>query len=189
MKKTFVIVFPVLSAVCCFRAADAARNPFFDGYAHQFGASMGAGVNGRQLVPPPVKPVPFSELHLQYSVPTTMFYLPARFSMNVSQTVGFGRKYGWDWTSYSIPILYLTQDVSPLHGEKWYAGLGAGGGFQLVKNERISSTFLFTFKIFMGYRFTERMAGEFYVKHFSNGTLTPENYSYGFYGLGITYNF
>jgi len=189
MKKLFAIVFLLSFATFCIHAHGAGHNPFFGDYRHQAGLSLGTGVNDSYLVPPPTKPVPFSELHAQYSVPSTLFYFPARFSMNITQTVGFGDKYGWDWPRYSIPILYLTQDLALLHGEKWYAGAGAGAGFQLKKNDRISSTFLFTFKVFAGYKFTERTSAEFYIKHFSNGTTTPENFSYGFYGLGITYNF
>ena len=87
------------------------------------------------------------------------------------------------------PIAYITKDIAFLYNDKWHFGAGPGIGFQLNENDRIGSRLLFTFNIFLGYRFTEKFGMEIYTRHFSNGSTTPNNYSYGFYGLGATYNF
>lgn len=167
----------------------ARANPFFGDRRHQVAANISMGVESSFIAPPPFRIVPFNEFHLQYSVPTTLFYFPARFSFNVSQMVGYGKKYGWDWRDFTIPALYLTEDVILFHGNKWYTGAGAGAGFQIRKNDRIGSTLIFVFKVFAGYKINDAFAVELYTKHFSNGNTTPENYSYGFWGVGATYNF
>ncbi|MCL2758162.1 MAG: acyloxyacyl hydrolase [Alphaproteobacteria bacterium] len=183
----------IIALFIVFACAGYARaetyNPFFVGHKHQVGFSLGTGVNSGRIVPPFAQFVPFTELHVQYSVPSEAFYLPARLSMNLTQTVGFGRRYGWDWTSYSIPIIYITKDLALLYTRGWYFGAGAGAGFQAKENERIGSKLVFTFKVFTGYRLTDRLAGELYAKHFSNGNTAPENNSYAFYGIGFTWNF
>lgn len=187
MKK-IILSLPVILACGGYARAEN-YNPFFVGHRHQVAFSLGTGVNNGIIVPLPSQFVPFAEIHVQYSVPDTLFYLPSRLSANISQTVGFGKKYGWEWSEYSIPIFYITQDVVLLHSRNVYFGMGAGGGFQVAENDRIGSKLLFTLKVFTGYRFNEKFAGEIYVKHFSNGNTAPQNYSYAFYGIGVTYNF
>jgi hypothetical protein len=186
MKKVTAIL--MTFAVGGYAQADE-FNPFFIGHRHQIGFSVGTGVNSGVIVPPPIQFVPFTEYHFQYSVPSDMFYFPARFSFNITQTVGYAKSRGWNWPHYSIPIGYLTKDIAFLYGRNWYAGLGGGGGFQAKENERIGSKLVFTFKLFAGYRLNDKTAIEAYIKHFSNGNTAPENNSYAFYGLGITYNF
>lgn len=178
----------VLADGCC-ECATKSYNPFFGDFRHQVALNIGAGIDSGIIVPLPARFVPFAELHVQYSVPSTLFYFPSRLSLNVTQTIGFGRRYGWDWDDYSIPIIYLTKDVAFAHGRNWYAGMGAGGGFQVAENDRIGSKLVFTLKLFAGYRINERATTEIYVKHFSNGNTAPENNSYAFYGMGMTYNF
>ena len=187
MKKIGVFLLAV--AACAGTAQADDYNPFFGDFRHQIALGLGWGVDSGFIVPPPARFVPFAEAHFQYSVPSAMFYLPARLSMNVSQVVGVGHKYGWAWSRYSIPIVYLTKDLAFLNGKDWYVGAGCGGGFQVAENERIGSKLVFTLKVFAGYRLTERLASEIYVKHFSNGNTAPENNSYAFYGAGVAYNF
>ena len=165
------------------------HNPFFGPYRHQAGLYGGAGVNSGIIVPMFEKFVPFTEIHGHYSVPSEVFYYPARLSLNLSQTIGFGNKYGWEWTHFTIPIIYVTMDIAMFYGRNWYFGMGGGGGFQITENERISSKLVFQFKIFSGIKITNRTGLELYVKHFSNGNTTPANHSYAFYGLGMTYSF
>ena len=40
-----------------------------------------------------------------------------------------------------------------------------------------------------GYKLNDRTNIELFMQHFSNANTAKANYSYAFYGLGITYNF
>ena len=187
MRKIFLFTVAVF---LCFQSVWADdHNPFFGDHRHQVALSLGWGTGNGFIVPPPAYFVPFAEAHVQYSVPSTMFYFPGRFSLNITQTIGLGRGRGWDWRDLSIPIVYLTQDVALLQYEDFYFGAGGGGGFQVQENSRIGSKLIFTLKLFIGYNITESFAMEVYVKHFSNGNTAPENNSYAFYGLSATYSF
>lgn len=187
MRKILFILPIIMITAQSVRADD--YNPFFGDARHQIAFNVGLGVESGFLTPPPARWVPFTEFNLQYSVPSTFFYFPARFSINATQTVGYGKGYGWDWRDFSIPIIYLTEDVMLFDYKNAYIGAGAGAGFQIKENARIGSKFIFTLKVFIGYKFTDRMAGEIFVQHFSNGNTAPENNSYGFWGMGVTYNF
>ncbi len=188
MKKLERIVF--LCIITAVTPACAGWNPFFGTAENQIAVNIGQGVNSGFLIPPPSQFVPFYMLpNIQYSQPTTFFTLPARQSLNFGETVGMGRAYGWDWTDFSIPILWASGDVALLHGENWYYATGVGVGFQAKENDRLGAKLLFQFKISGGYRFNERWGGELFVQHFSNGNTAEENHSYAFYGLGVTYNF
>ncbi len=169
--------------------AHAAENPFFNGYTNQVGFNFGWGVNHGFIIPPPTQWVPFSMFQFQYAQPTTFFRLPARMSLGVVQTLGHGKKYGWNWEKYTIPIALLGQDIALAYGDDWYTYTGLSVGMQLQQNERIGSKLIFGFKLGAGYHISECTAIEAYVQHFSNGNTAPENNSYAFYGMGITYSF
>jgi len=186
MKKVVSVL--ILSFVAT--AANAEWNPFFGTAQNQIVVNIGQGVNSGFLVPPPSQFVPFYMLpNIQYSQPITFFTLPARQSLNFGETVGMGRAYGWDWTKYSIPMAWASGDVALLYGDNWYFGPGVGVGFQVKENDRLGAKLLFQFKISAGYRFNDRWGGEIFVQHFSNGNTADENYSYAFYGVGVSYNF
>ncbi|MBQ3039208.1 MAG: acyloxyacyl hydrolase, partial [Alphaproteobacteria bacterium] len=70
-----------------------------------------------------------------------------------------------------------------------YTFIGFGAGFQAQQNERIGSKLIFGFKLGAGYHISECTSVEVFAHHFSNGNTAPENNSYAFYGLGITYSF
>jgi len=165
------------------------KDPFMGDYENQFAIGLGQGFDTGLIVPPPVNPVPFYILSMQYSQPTTFFRIPARRSLNVSQTVGFASSGGWDWNEYSIPMGYITEDIALLRDEDFYMAIGAGAGFQTKQNARIGSKFLFQFKVTFGYNISDKLALELYLQHFSNGNTAPENYSYAFYGLNLVQNF
>ncbi len=187
MKK---IVCALCGLVVATNVAWAERvNPFFKGYENQVAINVGYGVNHGFLLPAPTQFVPFHMLHLQYSQPTEFFGMQARKSLNIMQTLGHGSKYGWHWDKYTIPIAMLSEDVSPLYGEDWYTFIGIGVGFQAQQNERIGSKLLFGFKFGAGYRLSDCTSVELFAHHFSNGNTAPENNSYAFYGLGLTYSF
>ena len=62
-------------------------------------------------------------------------------------------------------------------------------GMQAQQNERLGAKLLFQFKLVGGYHINNNWALELFMHHFSNGNTAPENYSYAFYGLGVTYSF
>lgn len=170
-------------------ASFASENPFFNGYNNQITMNLGYGTNHGFLLSPPTQWVPFSMFQIQYSQPATFFRLHARQSINVIQTIGFGKKYGWNWDKYTIPIAMLTEDIMLYSNCNWYIYSGLGVGLQAQQNERIGSKLLFGFKIGAGYRISECTSIEMFIQHFSNANTAPENNSYAFYGLGLSFNF
>ena len=170
-------------------ASYASENPFFNGYDNQITLNLGYGTNHGFLLSPPTQWVPFSMIQIQYSQPSTFFRIPARQSLNVIQTIGFGKKYGWHWDKYTIPIAMLTEDIMLFSNCNWYGFTGVGVGIQAQQNERIGSKLLFGFKVGIGYRISDCMSIEGYMQHMSNANTAPENNSYAFYGLGLSFNF
>lgn len=185
MKKITVSFISLLISF----SAIASENPFMGNYKNQIGFHLGQGVNSGFLIPPPSQFVPFYLFHFQYSQPTTFFKLPARQSINIGQTLGLGDKYGWQWDEYTIPMIFLSEDVALLHNDKFYFSAGAGVGLQAQQNERLGAKLLFQFKLIGGYHITEQTSIELFIQHFSNANTATENYSYAFYGLGVTYSF
>ena len=170
-------------------AAVADFNPFMGNYENQEAFNFGYGIDSGIIVPPPARFVPFFFLHAMYSQPTTFFTLPARQSLNGGQTLGFGTKYGWKWDKYTIPLVFLSEDVALLYGRRWYTSVGAGMGLQAQQNERLGAKLLFQFKLAAGVRITESINIECFMQHFSNANTAHENHSYAFYGIGMAYNF
>lgn len=165
------------------------QNPFMGVYQNQIAFGIGQGFDTGWLLPPPVRPVPFYIGSFQYSQPTTFFRVPARRSINISQTLGFYEKYDWDWPSYTIPMIYITEDIALFRVNRVYGGMGAGVGLQAKENERLGAKLIFQFKLSFGYNFNKKWAGEFFIQHFSNANTAEDNHSYAFYGLGFTYNY
>ncbi len=189
MRKFLIASFVVLCSGAAFAGTNEKINPLFNGYENQITVNFGFGVNSGFLVAPPTQFVPFNMLQFQYSQPTTFFRLSARMSLNLIQTLGHGSKYGWHWDKYTIPIAMLSEDIVPLSGRDWYTYIGLAVGMQGQQNERIGSKLLFGFKLGAGYRLSECTALELFMQHYSNGNTAPENNSYAFYGLGISYSF
>lgn len=185
MKKIatiFAVLFTSFSAY-------ASDNPFMGDKQNQIAINLGQGVNSGFLIPPPTQLVPFYFTHIQYSQPTTFFKVPARQSINIGQTLGFGQKYGWDWDKYTIPMIFLSEDIALAYGNNWYFATSIGAGLQAQQNERLGAKLLFQFKLFGGYRINDKWGIELFMQHFSNANTATENYSYAFYGLGMTYSF
>lgn len=185
MKK---IAFSFALIMLCV-GAHAEHNPFTGNHEHQVALNMGWGVDSGIIVPPPARFVPFYLLHMQYSQPTTFFKLPARQSLNVAQTLGFGKKYGWHWDKYTIPMVMISGDVALVEFRDAYFSMGAGAGLQAQQNERLGAKLLFQLKLIAGYRLTDNMGVELFVQHFSNANTSEDNHSYAFYGAGLTYSF
>ena len=174
---------------CVISAANADENPFFDGYENQIVFNLGTGTNHGFLISPPTEFVPFAVAQIQYSQPANFFRIPARMSLNIFQTFGYGRRYGWDWRDFTIPIAMVSGDVSLFQWYDWNFFMGFGAGFQAQQNDRIGSKFIFGFKVGGAYRISECSSVELFMQHMSNGNTAPENNSYAFYGLGFAYNF
>ena len=183
----FVCFFPILSwADSCILPE---QNPFMGTYQNQVAFGIGQGFDTGIILPPPTRPVPFYIGTFQYSQPTTFFRVPARRSINISETLGLAKKYGWDWPDYTVPMAYVTEDIALFKYNKIYAGMGAGAGLQAKENARLGAKLLFEFKVLFGYNFNDKWSGEFFIQHFSNANTAEENHSYAFYGLGFTYNY
>ncbi|MBO7052938.1 MAG: acyloxyacyl hydrolase [Alphaproteobacteria bacterium] len=165
------------------------ENPFFGKYKNQISFSIGQGFDTGILLPPPVRPVPFYIATFQYSQPTTFFRVPAKRSINLSGVFGLHAKNGWEWQDYSVPIIYFTEDIALFKLDKFFIGTGAGAGLQAKENDRLGTKLLFQFKVTAGYSFNKKWAMEIYAQHFSNANTDHNNYSYAFYGLGVTYNY
>lgn len=164
-------------------------NPFTGYYENQISFNIGQGINSGFILPPPLQLVPFYLLHLQYSQPTTFFGMPARQSINIAQTIGFGSKYGWHWQDYTIPMGFLSQDIRLAEYGNFYFGGGAGVGLQAQQNKRLGAKLLLMFKLTMGWHITDEWGMEIFMHHFSNANTARANYSYAFYGIGVTYGF
>ncbi len=189
MKKVAIVLLAILIPMFSASAGSATRNTFTGYYKNQIAFNFGQGIDSGFLLPPPLKPVPFYLLHLQYSQPTTFFGLPARQSINIAQTMGFGKKYGWNWEKYTIPMAFLSGDVRLSEYKNFYVSAGAGVGMQAQQNERLGAKLIFEFKLTGGYHINDNWGLELSMHHFSNGNTAEENYSYAFYGLGVTYSF
>ncbi len=185
MKKYIALLFISM----CMCTANAATNPFMGDAENQISFYLGQGFDNGYIVALPYHAVPFYMVQAKYSQPATFFRLPARMSMNLAETVGLGKKYGWDWRKYTIPIVFISGDTALLYGEKWYAGVGSGVGLQAQQNERLGAKLLFEFKLFYGYHINEKWGIELYAQHFSNANTADENHSYAFYGFGVNRNF
>jgi hypothetical protein len=166
-----------------------ASNPFMGDYQNQVAFYLGQGFDNGYIMPLPYHAVPFYLAQIQYSQPTTFFRMPARQSLNIGETAGFAKKYGWDWREFTTPLVMASGDVALLYGEKWYMGVGAGVGLQARQNDRLGAKLLFQFKIFYGYRINDRWGIELYGQHFSNANTAKQNYSYAFFGIGVNRNF
>lgn len=189
MKKILPLLFIIPNIAMADSCLLPSKNPFMGEYQNQIAMGLGMGFDTGWLLPPPVRPVPFFIGTLQYSQPTSFFRIPARRSLNISETLGLGHRYGWDWSDYTIPMVYVTEDIALFKIEKLYAGIGAGAGLQAKQNARIGTKLLFQFKVTLGYNFNDKWSGEFFVQHFSNANTDEDNHSYAFYGLGFTYNY
>lgn len=165
------------------------NNPFMGKAQNQLAFYLGQGFDNGYIIPLPYHIVPFYIGQVKYSQPATFFRMPARMSLNLAETLGLGKKYGWNWTDFTIPIIFISGDTALLHGQNWYTGVGSGVGLQAQQNDRLGAKLLFEFRLFYGYRFNEKWGVEIYAQHFSNANTADENHSYAFYGLGMTYNF
>lgn len=183
----FILICPITSwADSCILPE---RNPFMGTYQNQIAFGIGQGFDTGIILPPPTRPVPFYIATFQYSQPTTFFRVPARRSINISETLGLYKKYDWDWPDYTVPMAYVTEDIALFKYNKIYAGMGAGVGLQAKENTRLGAKLLFEFKVLFGYNFNDKWSGELFIQHFSNANTAEENHSYAFYGLGFTYNY
>lgn len=187
--KRFLFILAAMIITAGPAVAANGRNTFTEHYKNQISFNFGQGINSGFILPPPTQFVPFNLLSLQYSQPTTFFGVPARQSLNVNQTLGYGDKYGWHWRDYTIPMVMLSGDVRLSEYKNFYVAAGAGVGMQAQQNERLGAKLLFQFKVIAGFHIDDKWGVEMFMHHFSNGNTALENYSYAFYGLGVTYNF
>lgn len=193
MKKlTLVILLYTLISPTISRAG----NPIFGEKQNQIMFNVGQGINRHWMIEPPMNFVPFSMLHFQYSQPMTFFRLPARKSLNIAQTLGWGKKFinpytrtYWNWDEMNRFIAFLSLDVPIVHSERVYGGIGISTGVQHYPTERINSMFLIGVKWFGGVKINDYWHIELFLQHFSNARTERPNLSYNFWGLGVARNF
>ena len=185
-------------------AAGAAEKPksniFFGDKQNQVSFTLGQGFDSGELILflHMDRPAPYYMLNFSYSQPTTFFRLPARQTINLVKTIGFGSsdydgKCGYrkacNWEDYGAEIFMLSEDFALYHTTRWYFGAGGGVAVQGRYNERLNTKFLLGFRMFAGYKFSEYWATEFVMQHFSNGDTGTRNLVYDFYGLSAVYSF
>ncbi|MCL2412698.1 MAG: acyloxyacyl hydrolase [Bacteroidales bacterium] len=136
--------------------------------------------------------IPFNMLHIQYSQPMRFFRLPARKSLNIAQTLGWGEKFTnpytgryWDWREMNRFIAFLSTDVVLAYSNRFFAGIGVGTGVQHYPTQRINSMFLIGVKWFGGFKINDNWHLELFLQHFSNARTERPNLSYNFWGLGL----
>jgi hypothetical protein len=193
---TKYLIFPFLIAA---QSALAAGNPIFGENRNQLLLNIGQGFDSGELIAFKHlnKPAPFYMIALSYSQPESFFRMPARQSLSIVKTLGFGSKdyYGkcrhdrCEWKDYSSEIFMLSEDVAFLHAERWYFGAGMGFAMQGKRNMRMNTKFALGFKLFAGYRISDGWSLEVAMQHFSNGDTGEENNVYDFWGIGIAHNF
>lgn len=196
MKKYILIV---IFASWVAAAVGRDGNPMFGEKQNQITFNIGQGINRHWMIEPPIDFVPFNLIHLQYSQPMTFFRLPARKSLNIAQTIGWGERFinpyaqppgqYWNWADMNRFIAFISLDVPLLHSPRFYAGVGVGTGVQHFPTERVNTMFLIGVKWFGGIRINEYWNVELFLQHFSNARTERPNLSYNFWGLGIGRNF
>ncbi|EMZ39966.1 hypothetical protein C826_00792 [Helicobacter bilis WiWa] len=93
-------------------------------------------------------------------------------------------------------IFGVSQDiVLSIPRTNLYAGVGIGIYIRTLLDSRMNSAFTFGEKVFIGYNYTVANKGgggiscEIFVKHYSNGDLTPLNKGFNFFGASVGYSF
>ncbi|MCL2369405.1 MAG: acyloxyacyl hydrolase [Alphaproteobacteria bacterium] len=200
-------------ALTLFAHSANANNPFF-GADHQnlvmFAATK--GLSSGWLFPNPLQDrlVPFAQLNFAYAAPNRFMNLYGRQSINVNAMIGFGTSVDrehtnhtsspglsdpngirWDWQDIAstAQIIYMMQDVALFHGGQWYFGVGAGGGMQRHQTARVYSKLIFNFRMFYGRKINDSTRAELFFSHFSNGSVTADNFSYNSIGIALTRSF
>lgn len=158
-------------------------------WQNQAALRLGWGSAASEMVPNFGRMVPFGVVLLDYSQPAAIFRLPARMNFHLGYTVGWGEKYGENWRDYSWPQTGISLDASLISWGRFYGGTGVGAFMKWQVDARQDSRFMFMTRAFIGYRATDRFSGEAFIKHYSDGNLTPINGAYNFVGLGITAGF
>ena len=188
--KTIKLFAIIIFAAAMVSAEENSRrkipNQAFGDRKHQVNTSFGVSIRDFKR---------FEDLYfwqISYGQEKTFFMLPGRLNAELMMQQGSGKysKYdeymagiSQDWV---FPILWW---LNPKPISNLYLGVGLGGYIKTNKTDRISSKFTFGQRVFLGYRIKERVAIEFYGRHFSNGTLTNQTSGYDFIGLSVMWNF
>ncbi|WP_256325497.1 acyloxyacyl hydrolase [Helicobacter sp. CLO-3] len=129
---------------------------------------------------------------VHYYQPNRAFRLPGRLGVELEYMFG-GNRFGDKNEAFNQVIFGGVQDVFFSLGRHFYAGLGIGIYIRSRLDSRVGSAFTFGERLFMGY--AQQIGGggglslEIFIKHYSNGDLTPRNAGFNFLGLGAGYSF
>lgn len=116
----------------------------------------------------------------QYSQPGKMFRLDVRQNLHLGHVISSSD--AWSFAGISV-------DAALIQVGRVYTGVGLGGFIRTAQTPRLGSRFTFGERAFVGCKINDRISGELYVQHFSNGDLTAENAGYNFIGLSANFNF
>ena len=192
MKKLLALALTLALIAPCASAASRVNRPnlMFNGHDSQVAMNLGMGTDAMWLLPFPAMPAPLAMFEVRYSHPNEFFRWPGRQNIGVVYLQGWGSdRRDWEWNSFTMPIFYLSQDITLFQTRNWYYGTGMGIGMQLRENDRIGTKLVFSFRLFMGRAISYNWNVELFMHHFSNGSTTANNYSYNFFGVGFLRNF
>ena len=177
-KKSFIcIVFLFFGAVF---AEFPFENPAFEEKKQQLALVLGQGIRDH-------KDLRFERLYsvgITYSQPYHFFRLPVRRNAEFIMHRGAG-----EFSRYNNWIAGLSQDFFTPQLWRMYLSLGIGAYIKSEKTDRISSLFTFGQKGALGFQVIDELRLEFFIRHFSNGTLTETSSGYDFIGLSAVWNF
>ncbi|MDR0407180.1 MAG: acyloxyacyl hydrolase [Holosporales bacterium] len=186
-KKFYKLIFSVTFLIMSF--ANGAPNTIFDKYENQFVFHVSQSIKKGKLDSKQDRFETLYNLMLQYSQPNDCFRLFGRRNFEIIAFIG-GQAKKVNYSKYNQMLMGISQDIYFPIAEHFYFGAGLGGYIKTKVTDRISSIVTFGEKFFIGYQFNDkRIITELYIKHFSNGKLTPINKGQNFVGFAMLYNF
>ena len=162
---------PCCSSGCC------RHNAVFQGKENLFSVEVGQSLRSEGL-----ENLFFSSV--RYSQPTLFFRLPSKRTIELGS---FNALSDTDLVQYDQKIFGLMEEA--IFDLKWvYLTLGLGFYIKSASTDRIGSKFTFGQRIAIGRNFAN-INVELYARHFSNGSVTEENFGQNFVGFSLGANF
>lgn len=119
-----------------------------------------------------------------YSQPNRFFRLPGRLNFEAGAVTSS--------SSYNFLIAGISEDIMlPLvvsSNGSLYVGVGIGLYIKSATDDRIGSALTFGERLFFGYSY-DSWSLEWYIKHYSNGSIERPNGGHNFSGLTLGYSF
>lgn len=146
--------------------------------------STGHGDLGHLVMPADWRIEPMTTIMLEYSQPINLLRLPGRINIHALQNFAYhsadGRSFG---------AIGISWDIAFLSWCDFYLGAGLGPYMRDSGDDYVTSRLVFGERVFIGYRFNNRINAEIFTLHFSNGDFTETNHGFNFIGTGFRYSF